>query len=598
MEQYRGRRAASAGARRTRPPLRRRRPDERLHRHARLLRLASRRDRVLVPVSAFGLVVLSRGRRRRRSSLFPTTEPRSGVDGVDAPNPALVAMYGPISSLGIDSIATFKSVLLGAVFLALLAYVVVRRHTRTEEEAGRLELLGAGVVGRRARAGRRRAARQSSPCCSPCVLTVVCRSPSVSTRPVRSPSESLGSTMGLTWVGVTAVAAQLTETAAARPPGRSAPWPSCSSCAPSGDTAEAGSPLTFLSWLSPLGWGDKVSPFGANRSGRCCWASRSTALLVVAAFALLERRDLGAGVLPPRPGHGRSPMRTVEALTAYLARGTLIGWVVTAIVLGTVLGSIAGSVQTFIDSPQIADMLRKWAAEPARSSTSSSPRSCTSRRSAVAAMGISLVTRLRSEETSLRGESVLATSVTRLRWALSHVGVAVLATTLVMVLVGIAAGLADSQRTGDAAGSIGRLIGASIVTLPAIWVCVGHRPRSSSDSCHGTPGWSGPSSSGSCCSGSSGRSLGLPEWVAEPVALRPRARACRAATLVMTPLITLTAVAAGLGARRDRCPAAARLPDDLTLLPSSSAHSTLTGACGRSVSAEASPAAYGIVVCR
>ena len=65
-------------------------------------------------------------------------------------NPALVAMYGPISSLGIDSIATLKSVLLGGVFLALLAYVVVRRHTRTEEEAGRLELLGAGVVGRRA----------------------------------------------------------------------------------------------------------------------------------------------------------------------------------------------------------------------------------------------------------------------------------------------------------------------------------------------------------------------------------------------------------------------------------------------------------------
>ena len=67
------------------------------------------------------------------------------------------------------------------------------------------------------------------------------------------------------------------------------------------------------------------------------------AALVAAAYALLDRRDLGSGVLPSRPGPDRSPVRTAGALTRRLARGTLVGWVVAYVVLGVVLGSIAGS---------------------------------------------------------------------------------------------------------------------------------------------------------------------------------------------------------------------------------------------------------------
>ena len=65
--------------------------------------------------------------------------------------PALVALYGPIydpSSLG--AIALFKLTALGAAMVAIVMVVLVVRHTRGEEEAGRLELVGAGVVGRAA----------------------------------------------------------------------------------------------------------------------------------------------------------------------------------------------------------------------------------------------------------------------------------------------------------------------------------------------------------------------------------------------------------------------------------------------------------------
>ena len=39
---------------------------------------------------------------------------------------------------------------MGSVFVGLLAFAIVRRHTRVEEEDGRLELVGAGAVGRQA----------------------------------------------------------------------------------------------------------------------------------------------------------------------------------------------------------------------------------------------------------------------------------------------------------------------------------------------------------------------------------------------------------------------------------------------------------------
>ena len=60
-------------------------------------------------------------------------------------------MYGPIhDETSIGALSTFKMGMMGAVAVAVLALFIVVRHTRTEEETGRLELLGATVVGRRA----------------------------------------------------------------------------------------------------------------------------------------------------------------------------------------------------------------------------------------------------------------------------------------------------------------------------------------------------------------------------------------------------------------------------------------------------------------
>jgi ABC-2 type transport system permease protein len=437
-----------------------------------LLRLAMRRDRVLVPVSAVALAGFVAMSAEATFKLFPDLAAAQQSMAPTLANPALVAMYGPISSLGIDSIATFKSVLLGGVFLAMLAYVVVRRHTRTEEEAGRLELLGAGVVGRRAALGAAVLLGTGAVVLT-VVLTVLW---SIAVGLDAAGSVALGVSwlvMGLSWVGVTAVAAQLTSSARG-----TAGW-SLGALAVAflvravGDTAAADSPARVLTWLSPLGWGVKVSPFGANRYWVVVLGVALYAVLVAVAFALLDRRDLGAGVLPSRAGRERSDIGSAAGLTLRLARGMLVGWGVAYLVLGVVLGSIAGSVASFVDSPQVEDMLRAMGGDAGTITDIYFSSELHFAAVAAAALAIAVVTRMHTEETTTRAEALLATPVRRSTWALGHLALAVAASAGVMVLGALVAALVHGSAEGDVGGFVARLVGAAVSTLPAVWVTLG-----------------------------------------------------------------------------------------------------------------------------
>ena len=114
-----------------------------------LVRVALRRDRVIASVWVLLLVVVVYASAAATESLYPTVADR--VTAAEAINnsAAIVALYGPIldvTSLG--ELAMTKLTVLYAVFVALLFLVLVRRHTRTEEESGRAELLGGTAVGR------------------------------------------------------------------------------------------------------------------------------------------------------------------------------------------------------------------------------------------------------------------------------------------------------------------------------------------------------------------------------------------------------------------------------------------------------------------
>ena len=437
-----------------------------------LLKLALRRDRVVIPLSVLGLVAFAGGSAKSTVDLY------QGQNAIDAArallaSPAIVGMYGPISNPdNPDSFAIFKTLLLGSVCVALLAIVLVRRHTRTEEEAGRTELVGAGAVGRRA------------PLTAAVLLavgTVLVSSVLAALSLIGSGLGSRGSlafglawaTVGLTFTGVAAVAAQLTTTTRGAGAWAFGALGVSYLLRAVGDTASG--PVSWLTWLSPLGWAEKIEVFGDDRFVVAVLPLVVTVLLVGLAFALQERRDFGAGLLPSRPGPATAApaLRSPWALAWRLQRANLLGWVIGYAVVGTVLGGVAGSVSTIASSEQMQDLLRKLGGNATSLTDTFISTELQFLAIGAAAYGISAALRLRSEENDLHTEQVLATSTRRYTVLASHSVIALLGSALLMLVLALSLAIGTRSQYGGVGAALGHLLPSALATIPPVWVCVG-----------------------------------------------------------------------------------------------------------------------------
>ena len=92
---------------------------------------------------------------------------------------------------------------------------------------------------------------------------------------------------------------------------------------------------------------------------------------------------------------------------------------------------------------------------------------------AVAIYAVQILLRMRAEEADGRLESVLAASVSRPRWLLSHLLNAGLGALLLLLVFGASMGLAAGAVRGDVPAELRALIGAALVQLPAILLIAG-----------------------------------------------------------------------------------------------------------------------------
>jgi ABC-2 type transport system permease protein len=89
---------------------------------------------------------------------------------------------------------------------------------------------------------------------------------------------------------------------------------------------------------------------------------------------------------------------------------------------------------------------------------------------AAAVYSTSAVLRLRTEETGNLAEPVLSAATGRIRWALSHISVAVGGACLLLAAAGLSAGLGYGVLTGSVSSQVPRLLGAALARLPATMV--------------------------------------------------------------------------------------------------------------------------------
>ncbi|MER5322931.1 ABC transporter permease, partial [Streptosporangium roseum] len=110
-----------------------------------LTKLALKRERFVVPLWLVLLVALAAGQVQRYATGIPDI---AAFAREMAANQALTAFAGEIPSATLAGMAVWKNADAIYTILGLIMILTVVRHSRGEEESGRAELVGAGVVGR------------------------------------------------------------------------------------------------------------------------------------------------------------------------------------------------------------------------------------------------------------------------------------------------------------------------------------------------------------------------------------------------------------------------------------------------------------------
>jgi ABC-2 type transport system permease protein len=222
--------------------------------------------------------------------------------------------------------------------------------------------------------------------------------------------------------------------------------------------------------LSPIGWVQAIRPYGDDRLWLALVVLVISAVLAAAAVVLSARRDVGAGLVPPRPGPAEGALGTPLALAWRLHRGLLAAWVGGFIALGVVMSYLAEGVGDIVGDNQA--MRDAFACLGGASGLIDSYLAGISGMFGLVAgaYGIQAMLRARVEETSGRAEPVLATAAGRLRWLGSHLFFSLLGPAVVLVVVGVSMGITHGLNVRDVGGEVPRLLAGTLVQLPAVWI--------------------------------------------------------------------------------------------------------------------------------
>jgi len=113
-----------------------------------LLRLALRRDRIQLPAWLLAQAAILGGSGSSIVDLYNTAEEQDSYARTAASSVVTLAFNGPTSGPALGAIVTSETMATSMLLVAFMTMFMVVRHTRQNEETGRAEMIGAGVVGR------------------------------------------------------------------------------------------------------------------------------------------------------------------------------------------------------------------------------------------------------------------------------------------------------------------------------------------------------------------------------------------------------------------------------------------------------------------
>ena len=447
----------------------------------RLILLALRRDRIKLTIWAVAIIGTMAAGVPAIKEVYGANQMELNQYAVTTASSMVGRMLGgPIDGPQLGSVIMLEYFLFVAVLIAFMSSLAIVRHTRQNEEAGRSELIGSAPVGRNAMLSAALAVVVGLNVLVAICLALVLSANGLSTEGSVAMAIGLGG-VGVVFAGVGAVSAQIIGTARGANAVAGAIIGAAILVRGVGDslgkTAEDGMSVAsnWLSWLSPVGWGQQMHPFVTIDWSPVYLYLVSLVVLVIVAFWLASHRDHGMGMIAAGSGraHAKASLLSSLGLAWRLQRGVVISWTIGVAVLGALLGLTAVEFKDlFMENEQVAAMLQAMGRDAGSLTDVYFAAMMGMMGFVMAGFSLQAILRLQTEESNGYLEGVLSTGVSRLKWAMSHLTIVIVGLAVMGAVAGLSTGISYALVAENAWGEIGGLVIAGFVQIPAILTLV------------------------------------------------------------------------------------------------------------------------------
>lgn len=487
-----------------------------------LVRHRMRRDRVQIPIWLASIAALVLFSALALQDNFGSLEERTLLVRLAAANPSVMFIRGVPQGTDGDAVLIFTILAFIGVLVGLMNTFLAVRHLRAEEESRRAELVAATP-----------AARTFPPLATLVygLLVNLTLAVAVAGCLLLAGQKLAGSIVtglalcgvGVVFLAVGGVASELMPSARAAngvAVGAVLVAYLLRGIADAFGTVSADGLYVqsgWLTWLSPIGWAQQTQPFTGNNLAPLLLHVGVAAALVGFALLVTARRDTGDSVLASSAGRAtaRRSLSGPFGLAWRLQWPSILAWCAGGAAFGVFGGSLGTAIASSdLGNSPIADQLARLSRGGDTLTEAFISVIFTIVGVVAAGSAIQAIIRLRQEESLVGGQLVLATPLSRLRWAGGYLTVGTIAILLVLA-VGAAASVLAALAVGAPEESIEDSLLAAVAQLPAallflsavalVWALI---PRLTSGI-----GWGLLALA--VFLGVFGSLVGLPEWTAE-----------------------------------------------------------------------------------
>ena len=436
--------------------------------------LAIKRDRYRLIAWIVGIALITGFMCAAISKMLPADEDVVNMISAHASYPVMRIFLGPSSGLEMGSFFMFRFSTIIAVIIAFFGILTISRHTRQNEETGCDELIRTTKVGHHS--GLMAALIVSILYCLLLALLLSLAFILNGFSIIGSIAAGLAlSSVGIFFSGITAITAQLSSTT--RGANGIAGLIVGISFLVSGLGNMMGdyNPDTYIIvskwpvWLSPFGWYQQIYSFSENNYWILSLFLVTLIGLSLIGFYLKSQRDLGRGILPVKKGPSKASCFLLSSvgLSFRLQRKLILIWGMSTLIFGAILGAAVSEL--------IEEMSELERAEHIFGDIfQMSETFAIGLTSLLSTFVVILVTqsfiRMVNEEQEGLTEPILATTVSPIKWIVSHIICIVVGLVITLLLLGLGGA---SSALVDSSIRWYKVVQSAIIQIPAFLILIG-----------------------------------------------------------------------------------------------------------------------------